>query len=329
MNPPNRKSQKSVLFFILRIIISVSILYALFTLVRWHAVIEAFIHAQFGYVLAAFFLLFVNVIVRIVKWKEMLKSVKEKPTWRETSGSFLMGLSFGSFTPGEVGEYAGRTLHITDTRRSHIFGLALLDKLQIFVVSTIAGVASLALLLISQTIYIYISIIASFVFAYFVVSKLSWLVSLGHTLNLNVFRRSWVAGILDGIVLLSTRQMFLTLLFTFWYHFIIVLQMYLLINAFDAINIFQAFVGTSAMLFSKSFLPISLSDLGIREAASIFFFSVYHISQSASLNASLLLFVFNILIPSMIGTLFLTQSHLMTFKNLISHLLRKNGDTLQ
>jgi Uncharacterised protein family (UPF0104). len=90
--------------------------------------------------------------------------------------------------------------------------------------------------------------------------------------------------------------------------------MYCLINSFSKISLLHAFIGTSAMMFVKSLLPISIGDLGIREAGSIFFFSTYGISQAAALNASLLLFLINIFIPSIIGTYFIRHQQLSTFK---------------
>jgi uncharacterized membrane protein YbhN (UPF0104 family) len=92
------------------------------------------------------------------------------------------------------------------------------------------------------------------------------------------------------------------------------MQMFCLINAFTGITIVHAFVGTSAMMFIKSLLPISLGDLGIREAGSIYFFSTYNVSQAAALNASLLLFVINVFIPSLFGIYFLRHHEFSSFK---------------
>jgi hypothetical protein len=63
-------------------------------------------------------------------------------------------------------------------------------------------------------------------------------------------------------------------------------------------------------MFVKSLLPISIGDLGIREAGSIYFFSIYGISQAAALNASLLLFSINIFIPSILGIYFIRHQQI-------------------
>jgi len=55
-------------------------------------------------------------------------------------------------------------------------------------------------------------------------------------------------------------------------------------------------------MFAKTILsPLSFSELGVREGASIFFLTQMGESSSTALNASLSLFIINIIVPSLIG----------------------------
>jgi uncharacterized membrane protein YbhN (UPF0104 family) len=83
--------------------------------------------------------------------------------------------------------------------------------------------------------------------------------------------------------------------------------MYLLLNAFENVGPVEAFLGFAAMMFTKSLIPISLGDLGIREASSVYFYSFCGVAESTSLSAALLLFAFNILLPSLAGLLFIPK----------------------
>jgi uncharacterized membrane protein YbhN (UPF0104 family) len=132
--------------------------------------------------------------------------------------------------------------------------------------------------------------------------------------------------VLDGFTLLKPQQLFTTLLCTLLFHGVLVVQMFYFIHAFGEITLFHAFIGTSAMMFVKSCLPISLGDLGIREAGSVFFFSSFGISQAAALNASLLLFVTNVLFPSVCGTIFLKHQY-VTAWTVFQSLLSKSKKT--
>ena len=304
-----------------RIIISAIILYFVFSLVTWQNVLSAYQSADGRYIFFGGILLIANLGIRTLKWRIMLHSVKNKSSFWEAFGSVMLGISFGSFTPGEIGDFAGRALHISDARKSHLVGLALLDKAQIFVVTSAAGVISLVFLLWSGSFFIIPISLFIVVLSLVFFMRMDLLAVFGHRLNAAFFQKSWVTRVLDGFTLLKSQQLITTLLCTLLFHGVLVVQMFYFIHAFCEITLFHAFIGTSAMMFVKSCLPISLGDLGIREAGSIFFFSKFGISQAAALNASLLLFVVNVLLPSICGTIFLKQQHVTAwtiFRSLLS-----------
>jgi uncharacterized protein (TIRG00374 family) len=301
---------KKLISIVLRIAVSLIILYFIISLVTWESVVSAYASAYGTYLLLGALLLIANLSIRTLKWRIMLHTVKRTPSFWESFGSVMLGISLGSFTPGEIGEFAGRALHISNAKKSHLVGLALLDKAQIFVITSAAGIISLAFFFLENP-FILLSITSFIVlFSLFLFFRMDILASAGHRLNTSFFQRSWLTRILDGFTLLEQPQLILTLLSTVLFHCIVILQMFFFLNAFHGITFIHACIGTSAMMFIKSCLPISLSDLGIREAGSIFFFSAFGIPQAAALNASLLLFVINIFIPSIIGIIFLRHQHI-------------------
>ncbi len=305
---------KKVISIAFRVIVSSLVLYFVISLVQWQNVIIAYKSADSRFIIIAAMLLFVNIGIRTFKWQTMLHSVKANPTFTEAFGSVMLGISLGSFTPGEIGEFAGRVLHITDAKRSHLVGLALLDKAQIFIVTCCAGAVSLTCLAFNNLLVISIAAIVILFLSGFFIVRLKIIVSLGHYLNTSFFKKYWLTKVLDGFSLLNPRQLAYTIICTSVFHIVLILQMFFLITGFSKISFAHAFIGTSAMMFVKSLLPISIGDLGIREAGSIYFFAAYGISQAAALNASLLLFLINIFIPSLIGTYFIRHQQLSTFK---------------
>jgi uncharacterized membrane protein YbhN (UPF0104 family) len=308
------KVWKKVISIALRVIVSALVLYCIISLVQWQNIIIAYKTADSRFIIIAALLLFVNIGIRAFKWRTMLCSVKDKPTFIEAFGSVMLGISLGSFTPGEIGDFAGRALHITDAKRSHLVGLTLLDKAQIFIVASCFGIMSVVCLTSNNTLFIALLMIMTFILSGVFIMRLGIIAALGHRLNTSFFQKLWLTRVLDGFSLLKPRQLFITVLYTLAFQSVIILQMFFLINGFAKISLLHAFIGTSAMLFVKSLLPISIADLGIREAGSIFFFSTYGISQAAALNASLMLFLINILIPSIIGTYFIRHQQLYAFK---------------
>ncbi len=313
--------RKKIVSITIRIIASTIILYFVVSLVTWQNVLSAYQSADGRYILYGGLLLIANLGIRTLKWRIMLHSVKKTPSLRESFGSVMLGISLGSFTPGEVGEFAGRALHISDARKSHLAGLALLDKAQISVITGAAGAISIVYLLLSDLLFIIPLSFLILVLSYIFFMRMDLLAVLGHRLNTSFFKKPWITGVLDGFTLLKTQRLLSALLCTLVFHIILIMQMFFFIHAFCEISLFNAFIGTSAMMFVKSCLPISLGDIGIREAGSIFFFSRFGISQAAALNASLLLFVINVLLPSICGIIFLKNQHVTAwsiFRSLLS-----------
>ena len=304
------ESRKKIFSIVGRVIVSAVVLSLVFSLVQWENALIAFKSADSRFILLAALLLSVNIGIRTLKWRSMLQTVKDHPTLREAFGSVMLGISLGSFTPGELGEFAGRALHVTDAKRSHLVGLTLLDKAQMFIVTSCAGVVSLLFLTFDNSFLLVITAMVIILLSSIVIVRLDVIAILGHRLNYSLFNKPWLTRVLEGLSFLNFRQLISTVLYTGMYHGILILQMYFLINGFSKIDMIHAFIGTSAMMFVKSLLPISIGDLGIREAGSIYFFSIYDISQAAALNASLILFFINIFIPSILGTYFIRHQHL-------------------
>jgi uncharacterized protein (TIRG00374 family) len=317
------KIWKKLLSIAIRVMVSAIVLSFVVSLVQWQNVLTAYRSADSRYIIFGGMLLLANLGVRTLKWRIMLHSVKESPTSWEAFGSVMLGISLGSFTPGEIGEYAGRALHINDAQRSHLVGLALLDKAQIFLVTSVAGIIGIVSLTFTSTLLISTLSIGLIVVLFIILLRMELLANVGHQINATFLKRSWLTRILEGFTLMKPKQIVITSLFTIAFHGVIVIQMFLLLCAFDRITFSQAFIGTSAMMFVKSLLPISLGDLGIREAGSIFFFSAFGISQAAALNASLLLFVINVFMPSVLGTFFLKYQKL-SISSLLQFLKKKH-----
>lgn len=300
---------KKFLSITLKIIVGLIILYFIISLVQWENVVSAFLKANKIYIFFAFTLLILNIGIRSLRWHIMLKSVKKNPAFIETLGSLMFGISLGSITPVEIGEYAGRALHISEAKKSHVVGLALVDKVQILIVTSTIGGICLLTFFISKTIFITISSSLIILLAAFILLYFKKIVSYLHKIHLHVFRTEIISRIMDGAKLLTPVDFWITLGLTLIFHLTIVFQMYLLLNAFYEVTIIQAFIGTSAVMFAKSYLPISLGDLGVREATSIYFFSYYGIPSVASLNASMLLFLINIFTSSLIGIYFIKHQN--------------------
>jgi uncharacterized membrane protein YbhN (UPF0104 family) len=88
-----------------------------------------------------------------------------------------------------------------------------------------------------------------------------------------------------------------------------ILQFALLAAAFSGhFNFIHYIWAGNLVMFAKTIIPpVSLGELGIREGASVFFLHIFGEPNSAGFNASIFLFLINMLIPSVIGLFLLLK----------------------
>ncbi len=303
MTPTSGARIKRILAGLARTAIACLTLYLVVESVSWRSVEEAFRTARMAPLLGGVALLLLNLAFRIRKWQTMVDCLRSGTTFREAARSLLLGISFGSVTPVEIGELAGRALHLPGARRSHIVGLTLLDRLQILLFWILFGVSALALLMVRPGPWQWLAVAAALVLPSIFAWRLDLLGRLGHAVNDRWMQRGWITRILDGFSCLTAAARARSLALTVGFHLVLCAQLYAFVNAFAIVGLPETVLAASAVMFVKAVLPISLADLGVREMAAVYFFGLFGVPAVAALNASLLLFVVNIVIPGAAGAL--------------------------
>lgn len=257
------------------------------------------------YVALAFLLLGLNLGTRVLKWKMMLHAAENKTTTWEAFASLILGVSLGSFTPGQIGELGGRFMRLTNGKSAHIVGLAILDRTQLFLVLAMSGLTSYAFIAVENTATAVCLSLASVAVCLFLFFKLDWTQKILAVFDFKFLRSEWFGDFLESFGFLKNHHILPALSYSLAFSFVLYLQMYFLLNAFGNVDPWTAFLGFSAMMFFKSLLPISIGDIGVREASTVYFFSLLHVPSVIALNASLMMFVINLIIPTVMGVFFL------------------------
>jgi uncharacterized membrane protein YbhN (UPF0104 family) len=289
------------ILILLQAVVAGAVLFFVFHMVEWRNVLIAIKHASPIFLALALLLVPCNLGVRIIKWHFMLKRVDADVLYRHSIKSLLLGISLGIFTPGELGDVLGRAWHIPDVRKSHIVGLALIDRMQFLGTITVLGSWSILFLMFPFSFLNIIIASAVCCIALALLVSLGKIAALTHAKFTKLWRTFHLDGVLEGMGLFSTGEIVSLVSFTIIHQFIIVLQMFFLLNAFTRVSLSTAFLGTSGTLFIQSVLPISLGDLGVREMSSMYFFSLCDVPREFAVMATLLLFVMNIVLPGMLG----------------------------
>jgi uncharacterized membrane protein YbhN (UPF0104 family) len=295
---------RSYVMLALRGFLAAGILYLLFQIVSFSDVVRSFRSARVEFLVGAIALMFVNLGFQFLKWRYFVRLINPHNSKFESAASFLFGLTLGTITPGQIGEFGGRAMRHDSIPSGAIIGLTLVDRLQMICLLALGGGVSLLKLIGPKEPVNYLFGILLTAMCGVIFFNPTFLPSLIVKVRPGLRSNKWFQDFLEAVALFRTRQLLISLALSAVFYFAICAQMFLLLNAFSDVTWMDAFFGFAAMMFIKALVPISLGDLGVREASSVYFYSLVDIAPATSLNASLLLFVINILFPSLIGLFF-------------------------
>lgn len=300
--------------FWIKILAGIALLVVLYNKIdSRESVLKAFAKLSPSYILLCFALFFANIGLAYLRWRYLLKRrFPDLPNW-DIFGSLMFGYSLGLLTPGSLGEM-GRGLFFANRDRVAITGLNVLDKLASQIVLMSIGWSSIMIMMADGTLLGEFNATAILIPGTIVLLIL-WVVVLNPP-RLRKWIHLWamkkgtasrlhsIAYALDG---LKTRDSMVMMAISLVWVFVIYFQYHVLIAIFTDLSIKSSLLSASATQFTKTFIPITFGELGVREGIAIFFYQHFGVSEGAVFNGSLLIFFFNFLIPSLTGLYFLFQ----------------------
>lgn len=253
-----------------------------------------------------FLLIGANYGVESLKWQLLVSRIQSFTFYQAVSG-VLAGMAASFATPGGVGDYFGRVLSSVPGSRVKLPAVLLMCRLAQMLITVIFGSASLLIL---------------FVYNHFVpeyLQLLSWisvfsffLISLGFVFRVRVVKLvsgtkmgNHLTRFIQVIAGFSGKEISSLFFLAFIRHTLYVVQFILLLHLFGASGELSfLFLAVNFIFLCKSFLPVFF-ELGAREYAAVLFFSFFSFPVEPALIACLVLWFFNIVIPSLAGLPFL------------------------
>lgn len=307
-------NNKSRIYFSLKVIIALLLVAYLISFSEVEKILQSFQQLNLSLFALSLILLFPNILLQYWKWKLTCNKLLGETKRRRIIFSLFYGFPAAVFTPGRSGEYFGRGLAFKHRHFSEIIIATAVDKFFTIIVTFIAGSVGMIIFIYEYYevgLYVPLPLIISFfLFAAFglgyLFSRKEWIFNNAES----IFKYEWLKKIFYKLKILkrldtdfSLKMLFISALFLLCY----LLQFAILLAAFThSENFSKYFLASLIIMFAKSILaPITFSELGVREGAAVFFLSQMGESSISALNASLLLFAVNILIPSLIGIVLL------------------------
>ncbi len=308
---------KKLIFFLIKFFIAAGLLYYIISEVKLNEILFALEQANIKLILSVVALSLLNIYLQFIKWRMTCNLFLREYSSVKIFTSLLHGLAAGVSTPARFGEYFGRALVFKDKPVYKVALATLLDKFfALLMVILFGSVCSILFLHFEYeitpfiTISLFIALFSLFYFCiYLLLSENFW-----DNLIFDRLRKSTKLNYLieklkefknlDKVY--TIKMMSVSFLFYFCY----LVQYTLLVSAFSHNMNFVEYVWAGILImFAKTVIPpVSLGELGIREGASVYFIARIGESASVGFNASIFLFLINVLLPSVVGFFLLIKN---------------------
>lgn len=310
-------ANRGALIVIIKVFTAAALLYFIVSYVDPEEIKTALLNADVLLLSAALLLLPVNLWFQYNRWKTACTELLTENNNRKIFYSLFYGYSTGIFTPMRVGEYFGRAIPFKNQKILDVTVASAVDKFFPLFIVLEAGAPAIIIYLYSMAgfsitaaallMLLYIIINSAVLFLILKPSGLTGV--LGLLKNISIVRKlSRIFEVLRKINRRVSLRMFYS---AAGQYSIFILQYALLAAAFTAeYNLLNYIWGGMLLMFAKTVIPpVTLGELGIRESASVFFLTQLGGTAAGAFNASVFLFIINILIPSAAGMIMLLKKN--------------------
>lgn len=310
------RKNKTAINFAVKILIAAGMLFYLASSIEYGKIVSAIENANLLLIALAFLLSFINIYLQYSKWRLTCGQVLEEKKKSKILTSLFYGFSTGTITPLRVGEYFGRAIVFKNKSLIQVTIATLIDKFfPLMIVAFVGSVTSILFFFFYYNTSIYLTLslfIVLFTLFYFfamlLLSRRFWdSIFFSRIKKIKHFKS--VIEKLQVLKSLDRRYFYRMSIISLLFYFCFLLQLAILVSAFSHNYSFINYIWAgNLIMFAKTIIPpISLGELGIREGASIYFLTQFGETASAAFNASIFLFIINLLIPALVGLVLLLK----------------------
>ena len=285
-----------------------------------HQIGEALTGKQCWKLYGMFALMWVNWGLEAAKWQISMLPI-QRVGYLRAFKAILAGACIASFTPNRVGEYLGRMLYVDPGNKVRSVAPAIVCSMAQMLITLLAG--SVALFLFAHFIPAYPEVLpfAPYLKIVLLITLLSAILlatlyfrfdPLVHRVNRLLIKYNRAIYIPESF----SNRMLLKILFISLVRYAVFLLQYLLLFSLFAVNVdaLQVFVGVGVMFVVMAIVPslTFLTDLGLRWEAGIQIFRVFTFNTAGILAVSLGIWLINLIIPALIGSLLILRIKLFS-----------------
>jgi len=256
--------------------------------------VQAFLSNSLLFVLVII-LMPVNWWLEAKKW-QILSAPIQQISMSKAYKAVVVGLSLSFVTPHGVGDYFGRILWLNNQNRSKLIGSLFLGRIAQMAATLIFGGFGIYTLF-GRAILMYYSLLCVCLIIIFFMLLTGFKISI---------KKAWYRKMMyyvEVVKTYSSREIGLVFMLSVVRYILFCTQFVMILSIFTHVSLGLQMAGATWIFLAKSVLPTFnfLSDLGVREFSAVYFFEQFGVSALPVVSASLLIWIINILIPTMIG----------------------------
>ena len=308
---------------LIKIVISVSLIYYLLYKIGFGKLIEVYYEIEFGWIIFALLLVTVSNLLGVIQWRLLLKSSKVEISYQKTLNYYFIGLFFNNFLISLLGGDIFRVYDISkhsgknSTAISTVFLDRLIGLMAMAFLALVFGVISVKIF---NSGYILFPVSLFFLFLLFVVLFFYFknfakkFQSISERILPNfIFQK--LREIYNGINYFKNHRMLILLLLLdsiviqllrISTHYVAALS--LNVNEQYNISIWYFFIFIP-IIFIVSLLPISIGGLGVRESMGIVLFSYVGISSNLAFSIEFISYLIGVFSSIPGGIAFAIRKH--------------------
>ena len=265
--------------------------------------------------LFVFVLMFVNWSIDAIKWKFLISKIEKVSFWVSLKAVFL-GITVSMFTPNRVGEFGGRVFCLKKADRIKAVLITIFGNVNQLVTTLIFGLLAIVFFSTQYTMPLFKEFFSNtmlllFLTIFIIILLITFLLNSSRFLKLvsklkPLRKYTEYTHVLNYF---SRQEIFYVLFLSISRYFVYSFQFFILLKFVGIeLALIDSLIMISLTFFSMSVIPsIALTEIGVRGSVSVFFFSFISGNTIGILTAAFSLWFINLVIPAIIGTLFVYQ----------------------
>ena len=268
-----------------------------------------------------FVLMVFNWTIEAFKWKYLISKI-ENITFSQAIKAVFAGTTFSIFTPNRIGEFGGKVFFVKKANHWNTFLITIIGSIAQLLITINFGLIGLLYYIFNFTKLVstvnsyvyYLLIIITFIFVFTTIFLNTFLLKtfLDRIKPFKKFNKYYKI-----FSYYKSRELLNVLLLSLFRYLIFSFQFLILLKFFNVnVSIFSGIMMISLIYFAIAAIPtMFLTEIGVRSSVSLFFIGLISTNNIGIVAASFSIWVINLAIPALIGSLFVYNLKFFNNKN--------------